>query len=606
MGGTDEPAAPAAKPIDEVAADHLLTWLEKHGHQLAYGIAALLFLVLIIGHFVWHEPWSALLLPLIIFATTRLIRWKPELWTFFLPAAVLVVIMAVGATVQEGLVFCSEPTIGLGLPSEKAIPPEVILHQPSGEKEVQLHRFRYDPTGTEGRAGIPYWIFRVMPRLFAADLNHQGYKYFGFDDDDGAPFYQRRAGDSLDGSFKMPRGAVLVDTGFDVPLFHFKVGLKRVALNCSACHRGKVAFPDGKVELFDGMPNHTANLQAFKRFFSSAIDDERFNADAVIAAIDQALAEDHQEPLTPKERWAYRGIVATMKELGKDKTGKWQDSRPYNGPGRIDPFNAVKFEVLHADDDHTVATLDFPAIWNQRGTMRPWHHYDGNTNNSEARNYGSVIGVGGLAITVHKQTIDAVGDWIDGMKPPDYPFTPPDPAHKAAGKTLYEKHCQGCHGAYDHDANSVTMTGGYMKPHKEIATDEERLKAFTQTVADVLNNFGDRRQLWPAKAFRAAQDGYISGPLDGIWARAPYLHNGSVPTLYHLLKPSARPKVFCRGNPEYDQKRLGFRWEPKDDGCDRPEGRYDTSLTGNHNTGHEVATLSDAEIDDLIAYLKTL
>jgi hypothetical protein len=606
MGEADSPGAAAGKPIDEIVVENTITWLERHGHLIAYGLAALLTVLFVIGHFVWGFGWSALVLPLVIAGTTRLIRWRSELWTFFLPAALLIVMVLAGATVQHGLLFCSEPTLGLPLPSERAIS-TAILRQPISEKD-QVYRFRYEPTGTEGRAGIPYWIFRIMPRLFDKEMNHQGYKFFGFDDDDGGPYFQHRAGDSQDGtSFKMPRGAVLVDTGFDLPLFHFKVGLKRVALNCSACHRGKVMHDDGTIELYDGMPNHTANLQAFKRFFSTAIDDPRFNPDAVVAEIDKALQEDGQEKLNATERWAYAGIVDVMKQLGKDKTGKWQDTRPPNGPGRIDPFNAVKFEVLRVDDDSTVATLDFPAIWNQSATFREWHHYDGNTKSSEARNYGSVIGVGGFAVTVHKDTIDQVGKWIDDMHPPRYPFGDnTDKTKIASGQVLFEAHCKYCHGTYDRELNTIAKGDGYMKPHKDIGTDGERLRAFRQPTADALDAFGDRRQLWPADAFRA-QEGYFSGPLDGIWARAPYLHNGSVPTLFHLLQPKERPDKFCRGNPKYDKTKGGFVWESDHDKCDRPDGLYDTSKTGNHNTGHVMSVpFSPSDVENLIAYLKTL
>jgi hypothetical protein len=534
-----------------------------------------------------------------------------DFWMYILPPFLLLAIIGVGVFVEHGLLFCSEPTIGLPLPSEKSIS-EQVLKKPIDENNPDPEWiFRYAATGTEGRAGIPYWIFRVMPRLFPKELNGQGYKFFGFDDDDGGPYYQRRAGDSADGtSFKMPRGAVLVDTGFDLPLFHFKVGLKRVALNCSACHRGKVIV-DGKPRLYDGMPNHTADLQAFKRFFAVRIQDDRFNGDAVLAAVDEALADDGKPPLGNTERLLYRGIVDVMKQLGKDNSDKWQDTRPDNGPGRIDPFNAVKFEVLKAPDDGTAATLDFPAIWNQAPAFRPWHHYDGNTASSEARNYGSVIGVGGMSMTVHKQTIDAVGDWIDHLHPWEYPFG--DNADKTRiekGRVLYVAHCQSCHGLYDRGQNVIQTDYRYfMQPH-DMKTDPERLKAFDDKTARVLNSFGDRRQLWPIDAFRAAQKGYFSGPLDGIWARAPYLHNGSVPTLWHLLQPAtARPKKFCRGNPEYDDKLGGFRWEPKSDGtCDRPDGLYDTdpSKRGNANTGHEIGSFSNEETDSLIAYLKTL
>ena len=54
--------------------------------------------------------------------------------------------------------------------------------------------------------------------------------------------------------------------------------------------------------------------------------------------------------------------------------------------------------------------------------------------------------------------------------------------------------------------------------------------------------------------------GYNARPLSGIWAQAPYLHNGSVPTVYHLLVPSERPTSFFKSRLEYDQEYLGFAW----------------------------------------------
>jgi hypothetical protein len=58
--------------------------------------------------------------------------------------------------------------------------------------------------------------------------------------------------------------------------------------------------------------------------------------------------------------------------------------------------------------------------------------------------------------------------------------------------------------------------------------------------------------------------GYKARPLDGIWATAPYLHNGSVPTLYHLLLPPAeRPKSFWLGSRDYDAEKVGYVWESK-------------------------------------------
>jgi hypothetical protein len=76
---------------------------------------------------------------------------------------------------------------------------------------------------------------------------------------------------------------------------------------------------------------------------------------------------------------------------------------------------------------------------------------------------------------------------------------------------------------------------------------------------------------------------YKARPLNGVWATPPYLHNGSVPTLYALLSPvDERPKVFYLGDREYDPKDVGYRGNEIVDGF-----KFDTSLPGNHNTGHE-------------------
>jgi hypothetical protein len=95
-----------------------------------------------------------------------------------------------------------------------------------------------------------------------------------------------------------------------------------------------------------------------------------------------------------------------------------------------------------------------------------------------------------------------------------------------------------------------------------------------------------------------------AGPLDGIWASGPYLHNGSVPTIYELLSPVAeRRAVFWTGGRELDRERLGF---VSDDAPGR--FRFDTALPGNRNIGHEYPPrgLTHDERMALVEYLKTL
>ena len=107
---------------------------------------------------------------------------------------------------------------------------------------------------------------------------------------------------------------------------------------------------------------------------------------------------------------------------------------------------------------------------------------------------------------------------------------------------------------------------------------------------------------------------YKARSLNGIWATAPYLHNGSVPNLWSLLLPTEeRPTEFCVGNREFDPINVGFNTE----GCDKTDPkdnrRFIVEPMGNHNTGHEYGTgkdgkdkLTDQERWDLIEYIKTL
>jgi len=110
-------------------------------------------------------------------------------------------------------------------------------------------------------------------------------------------------------------------------------------------------------------------------------------------------------------------------------------------------------------------------------------------------------------------------------------------------------------------------------------------------------------------------NGYANMPLDGIWLRAPYLHNGSTPTLRDLLEPrSKRPTKFYRGYDVYDQQRMGFISTVNEERGQR-FFLFDTtddtgrSLPGNGRDGHEGAPygteLPEADKVALIEYLKT-
>jgi len=218
------------------------------------------------------------------------------------------------------------------------------------------------------------------------------------------------------------------------------------------------------------------------------------------------------------------------------------------------------------------------------------------------------MGTGITPPTGDRQSLKRVADWARKLPAPPYPFKI-DKDVAAQGAPVYKKYCAECHGADGKDFRGEYV--GKVVPLAEIGTDRHRLDSYTYDVAVNQNlifaGYGDERFSHFRKTF-----GYANSPLDGIWLRAPYLHNGSVPTLRDLLEPKARrPQTFYRGYDVYDQKKVGFASDVKEE-----KGRsyflYDTdekAQPGNSNKGHEGkrygTELSPAEKDALVEHLKT-
>ena len=107
--------------------------------------------------------------------------------------------------------------------------------------------------------------------------------------------------------------------------------------------------------------------------------------------------------------------------------------------------------------------------------------------------------------------------------------------------------------------------------------------------------------------------GYVAPPLDGIWASAPYLHNGSIPTLWHLLHPDKRPNIWRPMGEEFDERLVGLSIkEVTEIPSDEPDAAvrrsyFNTRNLGKSNAGHDYpAILNDRQREALLEYLKTL
>jgi hypothetical protein len=169
----------------------------------------------------------------------------------------------------------------------------------------------------------------------------------------------------------------------------------------------------------------------------------------------------------------------------------------------------------------------------------------------------------------------------------------------------------------------VRGTGGEypneIVPLERIGTDPVLANGVRDEMVDHLNRSWLAKQIGPdGKPIQFThQAGYQAPPLDGIWATAPYLHNGSLPTVYHVLNSKARPKVHTRSyhtdEEDYDPVKLGWKSTELDSGADpalpahQRRRIYDTTLPGQANTGHTFGDkLTEAERMAVIEYLKTL
>ncbi len=275
----------------------------------------------------------------------------------------------------------------------------------------------------------------------------------------------------------------------------------------------------------------------------------------------------------------------------------WFDRRPPQGPGRVDTFNPYKvFFGFNMAADTSIGTADLPPLFDQKSREGLQLHWDGNNDSVTERNKSAAIGAGASEDSLDLPAMKRIEDWIWTLKPPSFPAERVDTAKAEAGGALYARYCASCHQIGGEHT-------GHVIPLAEIGTDPERVNSFTPALAVKMNTLGQGRP-WKFTHFRKT-NGYAAMPLDGVWLRAPYLHNGSVPTLRDLLtRPEDRPTVFWRGYDVYDWANVGFVSTGPE--AEHEGFRFDTSVRGNSNSGHAYGTdLKPAEKDQLIEYLKT-
>ena len=464
--------------------------------------------------------------------------------------------------------------------------------EPEPKWASESERFKYGSIGAEFSRGMPYWIWVVLPRVFP-DLmpGPGGYKSFG----------------------------LVWEEGHEMPVGFTKqvIGFPRVANNCAICHVGTWRSQDAEIpHPVVASPANTVNVQAMMRFLIACGKDSRFNASVLLAEI----SREAKLSFIDKQIYRFALIPLTRAALVRQETELGWMNRPHIpawGPGRDDPMNLTKYFMTTQPLDNSVGQADFPSNWNlqaRKGTNL-FLNWSGDTPSVHSVLIDSALGLGAAPDKKSRLTypldwldwnlkrrawfvkrMDALDEFLSQLPPPKYPFAI-DQSLVEKGKPVYAKYCAECHDVGAPRTSKVI-------PIAEIATDRERLDTWSQAAADEANRAV--KNLGINRPDMVKNEGYCSPPLDGIWMRAPYLHNGSIPTLRDLLEPvENRPKVFYRGYDVFDQANVGFISQGAM--AEREGWKLDTSVRGEGNQGHNYGLgLNDADKHALVEYMKTL
>ncbi|WP_156679143.1 cytochrome c [Sphingomonas profundi] len=422
--------------------------------------------------------------------------------------------------------------------------------------------FKYGSVGVEPVAGVPFEVWRALPGVcMSAEKKALGYRQFGF---------QWEAGHAA--PIGMPIETAIVP---------------RVGVNCALCHVGRVTGPGGATRLLVGAPNATLDLQAYLRFLFSCASGAQYRAGPILDEIARQGGD-----LNLAQRLFYRLVIIPQTKaaiLRQQRDFAFTDAQPDWGPGRVDGFNPAKIQVLKRPYDGTLDVVDMPPLWALGRRAGGAWHWDGLQTSLHEVFLNSGIGNGASARTIDLPSLDRMERWTTSLPPTPYPFAI-DHALAGAGHAVFQRACADCHAPGGGKTGQVIPIGW-------VRTDRNRLDSWTPDALEAFRAIDDYP--WRYTHFRKT-GGYVAAPLDGIWARAPYLHNGSVPTLSALLSPAERrPVEFGRGSAAYDTARVGFA-------SDRGK-RFDTRLPGNGNGGHPYgADLPSTDKAALIEYLKTL
>src|ERR1700733_5544880 len=423
-----------------------------------------------------------------------------------------------------------------------------------------------------------------------------------------------------------------------------------VGLTCAACHTGQIEYKGTGIRIDGG--SASVDLASFQTELGYAVAFTgkipfRFDRFARAVLGDGASAASRKKLRQDFEKVLNAGLA----EKNASDAGKLYDPYP-GAFGRTDALGRIGNFVFGTELDNANlrvadAPVSFPPIW--YASWFGWVQYNQSIQQPMVRNIGEALGVRARVnltdpkklyqSTVNVKNIKEIEDLLAGpttfagLQPPDWPAEVLGPINEPKamkGAELYKKHCEHCHlpplDSEDIKDSKYWEQGlegkSFLKlnliPLDEIGTDSKEaadwaareavtgalglgsvpgtvgLRVVTQKIRDMkydeLGLSPEQRMQW--NGFRednvSAPLGYRARPVAGIWAHPPFLHNGSVPSLYEMLiRADQRSKSFYVGSREFDPRKVGYTTAEFKGGFEFRTDQHDDPHPGNSNSGHE-------------------
>jgi hypothetical protein len=437
-----------------------------------------------------------------------------------------------------------------------------------------------------------------------------------------SPDVMRRYGFLVDNPARSPRNPYGWPVGWTVSDPAQTDGIAIAGFSCAMCHTGRIDYHgasmiiEGGQSMIDIFPFVDVVAEAFAATATDPVMRRKFFSDAVAAGYPAARMEKD-----------FDAVMAGLSRL-KQATPGTQITLLPGGPGRVDAVQGIANRAFGTDlmiptnQRDGTAPVSYPYLWDI--WRLSWLQYNGFLPIApDSRNVGEVLGTiaethmvdadGKLnpeplrwKTSIQMQNLQWMEETLRRLRAPTWPeavLGPIDKTKAERGRALFAENCAGCHGIkklpdgnwdvaivpLDHvgtDPNQATNWAKYTYDLTILGLG----KAATAHVGTSAAINAMRKQAYVDAGIPAAKQegdvtflapcGYKARPLIGVWATPPFLHNGSVRTVYDLLS-DARPATFTYGTREYDPVKLGYT----EDKGDR-DAVLDTSVSGNRNDGH--------------------